>query len=263
MATEAATTEPAGVLGFHGGPSVAAFTLPVPPGYPGVLADWQLREALARRDDDPLRLRIDPFVPEQLRAAETPWAGGPTPTVSYGLSCAGYDLRLAATFRRMRAAGGLSVSLFTPWGEYVGPRPIDPFYPADVWDDPVTAGPHDAVLVPPHGVLLGETVERVRMPDDCIAVLLTKSTWARCGLFLNCTPLEPGWAGTVTVEIANLTGRPVRVYPGGGIGQMVLLRGGRVEVPYHARPGGGTYMDQAGPTPPRLGPQTVADVRPA
>lgn len=89
----------------------------------------------------------------------------------------------------------------------------------------------DHILIPPHSFALGETVEEIEVPRDCLGVVLGKSTYARCGISVPLTPLEPEWKGKVTVEIANTTHLPAKVYCGEGIMQVIFLRAdGRAEM---------------------------------
>ncbi len=88
------------------------------------------------------------------------------------------------------------------------------------------------------------------MPDDCIAICLGKSTYARCGIIVNVTPLEPGWAGTLTIEISNTTRLPARVYVGEGICQLLVFRGERPLRTYPER--SGRYQGQSGITFPNV-----------
>jgi len=80
------------------------------------------------------------------------------------------------------------------------------------------------ILIPPHSFVLAETMEWFEIPRDCLAIVLGKSTYARCGLVVNCTPLEPEWKGRVTVELSNTTPLPMKVYCGEGIMQVYFLR---------------------------------------
>lgn len=82
----------------------------------------------------------------------------------------------------------------------------------------------DHITIPPHSFALGETVEEFRIPRDVLAVVVGKSTYARCGLIVNVTPLEPEWRGKVTVELSNTTPLPLKVYAGEGIMQVLFLR---------------------------------------
>ena len=80
------------------------------------------------------------------------------------------------------------------------------------------------LTIPPHSFVLAQTMETFSVPRDTLAVVLGKSTYARCGLVVNCTPLEPEWKGTVTLELSNTTPLPLKVYPGEGVCQVVFLR---------------------------------------
>ena len=149
--------------------------------------------------------------------------------VSYGLTSYGYDARIGYAFR-----------VFKPYPCTV----IDP----KAFDDrmleavDLTPRPHscctgdgmrecegctlqpDHILIPPHSFVLGETVETFTIPRDVLAVVVGKSTYARCGLIVNVTPLEPEWSGVVTVELTNPTPLPIKVYTGEGIMQVLFLR---------------------------------------
>lgn len=82
----------------------------------------------------------------------------------------------------------------------------------------------DHLLIPPHSFVLAESVERFKIPRDTLAVVLGKSTYARCGLIVNCTPMEPEWEGVLTIELSNTTPLPMKVYPGEGIAQALFFR---------------------------------------
>lgn len=83
----------------------------------------------------------------------------------------------------------------------------------------------DFFLIPPHGFALGKTKEYYKIPDDIFVLCVGKSTYARCGLIINVTPLEPGWDGYVTLEFSNTTPFPVKLYPNEGVCQFVFFRG--------------------------------------
>lgn len=90
------------------------------------------------------------------------------------------------------------------------------------------------ILIPPHSFALGESVEYFQIPRDTLCIVIGKSTYARCGIVVNCTPLEPEWKGKVTIEISNTTPLPARIYCGEGIAQCVFLRtDGRTEMNTH------------------------------
>lgn len=107
----------------------------------------------------------------------------------------------------------------------------------------------DSCIIPPHGFALAETVESFFIPRDVLAVCLGKSTYARCGIIVNVTPLEPEWIGRVTVEISNTTPYPVKIHSGEGIMQVLFLQGVKpCKVSYADK--GGKYQDQTGLTLP-------------
>jgi dCTP deaminase len=230
----------------------------------GPLADWQIVERIDRvkytpnevfgRDEitDPYRLCISPFIPQQvkkLREEDYPpevWRKvscrlNPA-KVGSGLSGFGYDLRLHNLFRFLKRdefdeAGKRLV--LDPLGEREEREAC--FHPVETRDT--------NFLLEPGTCVLAESVERFRIPEDCQALVIIKSTWARCFLDLNTTPLEPGWIGTVTLEIVNHATLPIRIRPWEGIGQVVFYAGdGPCKVPYHKA--GGAYQNQSGPTIP-------------
>ncbi len=108
------------------------------------------------------------------------------------------------------------------------------------------------ITIPPNSFALAETVEWFDIPPDILATCVGKSTYARCGVVIPVTPLEPAWRGKVTVEISNTTPLPAKVYAGEGIMQVLFTRGNRpCRVPYSKKgDGGGKYMDQPGLTLP-------------
>ncbi|GBD40964.1 dCTP deaminase [bacterium HR39] len=166
---------------------------------------------------------IEPFVDRQERAG----------VVSYGLSSYGYDARLADEFR-----------IFTNVESAV----VDPknFSPKSFVEKKT-----DVCTIPPNSFALARTIEYFRIPRDVIVICLGKSTYARCGIIVNVTPLEPEWEGHVTLEISNTTPLPARVYAKEGICQFLFLKGDSApEVSYADR--GGKYMRQTGVTLPRL-----------
>ena len=184
---------------------------------PGLLADHQIR-ALAQTHG-----MIEPFVEKQTRDG----------VISYGLSSYGYDARTADEFK-----------IFTN----VDNALVDPKdFSAQSFVDRKT----DICVIPPNSFVLSRTVEYFRIPDDVLVVCLGKSTYARCGLIVNVTPLEPGWEGHVTLEISNTTPLPARVYANEGVAQFLFFKGSdSCEVTYADKKG--KYMGQKGVTLPRL-----------
>jgi dCTP deaminase len=182
----------------------------------GVLPDWAIAELAAHG-------MIRPFVAELIRPA------GP----SYGLGSCGYDIRLAPT---LLVARGNGIALDTR-----APNP-KAFTPVD--------GPR--LAIPPHGFALGHSLETFAMPPDVLGLAVGKSTLARLGIHVLLTPLEPGWRGVLTIEIANLTPNPAIVHAGDGIAQIVFVRIPAPLVTYADRRG--IYQDQTGITPARVAP---------
>lgn len=183
----------------------------------GIMPDSWIRErALAAG-------MIEPFVERQTRDG----------CISYGLSSFGYDARLAPEFK-----------IFTN----VDNALVDPKHFSDN-SFVEREGAH--CVIPPNSFALSRTVEYFRIPRDVLVICLGKSTYARCGMIVNVTPLEPEWEGHVTLEISNTTPLPARVYANEGICQFLFLQGaGPVEISYRDR--AGKYQGQRGITLPRL-----------
>ena len=106
-------------------------------------------------------------------------------------------------------------------------------------------------MIPPNSFALAETVETIDVPRDVLAICVGKSTYARCGIIVNVTPLEPEWRGKVTIEISNTTPLPAKIYANEGIAQMIFLRAEKCCAVSYADKGG-KYQDQAGLTLPRV-----------
>jgi len=185
---------------------------------------------------------IHPFVPANVRSIPTQVYGNDhapvqiaSKVVSYGVSSFGYDTRLGDEFK-----------IFTPTVAGAFPL-IDPKQPDDRY---YVNHKGDFAIIPPNSFLLGHTVEYFQIPEDVLVICLGKSTYARCGLIVNVTPLEPGWRGQITIEISNTTPLPAKVYANEGIAQLLFLRGERPLLTYKDK--AGKYMDQTGVTPPRM-----------
>ncbi|MDD2706179.1 MAG: dCTP deaminase [Acidocella sp.] len=177
---------------------------------------WIRRKSLESR-------MIEPFVEEQKRDG----------VISYGLSSYGYDARCSDQFK-----------IFTNVDSAV----VDPknFNPSSFVD---RTGP--VCIIPPNSFALTHTVEYFRIPRDVLVVCLGKSTYARCGIIVNVTPLEPEWEGQVTIEISNTTPLPAKIYAGEGICQFLFLQGeSPCEVSYADK--AGKYMGQRGVSLPRM-----------
>lgn len=162
----------------------------------------------------------------------TPFLEGSQIRPSAGLSSCGYDLRLGRIF--LVPVGGV---------HYV----VDPLsFDKRMF---LLHVEEETFELAPHSVVLAETVEWLNMPEDVVGVVLGKSTYARCGLLVNATPAEPGWRGRLTLELANLSPYPIRLYVGRGIAQILFFRIPRPERTYSDR--SGLYQDQQGVTPPK------------
>jgi dCTP deaminase len=153
--------------------------------------------------------------------------------VSYGLSSYGYDARVAPEFK-----------IFTNVDNaIIDPKKLE----ETTFVDRTT----DVCILPPNSFALGRTVEYFRVPDDVLVICLGKSTYARCGIIVNVTPLEPGWEGHVTLEFSNTTPLPAKIYANEGICQFLFFQGNEpCEVSYRDR--AGKYMNQRGVTLPRI-----------
>jgi dCTP deaminase len=153
--------------------------------------------------------------------------------VSYGLSSYGYDARVSDEFK-----------VFTDVNNVV----IDPKkFSVDSFVDKKC----DECVIPPNSFVLGKTVEYFKIPKDVLVICLGKSTYARCGIIVNVTPLEPEWEGYVTMEFSNTTPLPAKIYANEGIVQFLFLKANAVcEVSYKDRKG--KYMNQQSVTLPKV-----------
>src|SRR6202789_1698758 len=153
--------------------------------------------------------------------------------ISYGLSSYGYDSRVADDFK-----------IFTN----VDNALIDP---KNFSETSFVTRKTDVCIVPPNSFVLAHTVEYFKIPRDILVICLGKSTYARCGLIVNVTPLEPEWEGHVTLEISNTTPLPAKVYANEGICQFVFLENkAGCSVSYADKKG--KYQNQLGTTLPRM-----------
>ncbi len=169
---------------------------------------------------------IEPFAAEQVRAVDG------RKIVSYGTSSYGYDVRCAGEFK-----------IFTNINStIVDPKQFDVNSFIDL--------SADVCIVPPNSFALARTVEYFRIPRSTMVICLGKSTYARCGIIVNVTPLEPEWEGHVTLEFSNTTPLPARIYANEGVAQMLFFESDEVcQTSYRDR--GGKYQGQTGVTLPR------------
>ncbi len=166
---------------------------------------------------------IEPFVESQKREG----------VISFGLSSYGYDARVSDEFK-----------IFTN----VDSATVDP---KSFSTQSFVDRKNDVCVIPPNSFALARTVEYFRVPRDVLVICLGKSTYARCGIIVNVTPLEPEWEGHVTLEFSNTTPLPAKIYANEGACQFLFLKGDRAcEVSYADR--AGKYMRQTGVTLPRL-----------
>ena len=166
---------------------------------------------------------IEPFVETQKRDG----------VISYGLSSYGYDARVGSNFK-----------IFTNVDSAV----VDPKnFAANSFVDRTA----DICIIPPNSFALASTVEYFRIPRDVLVICVGKSTYARCGIIVNVTPLEPEWEGHVTLEFSNTTPLPARIYANEGVAQVIFIESDELcETSYRDR--GGKYQGQRGVTLPRI-----------
>jgi len=169
---------------------------------------------------------IEPFESGQVRDA------GHGRVISYGTSSYGYDVRCSDEFK-----------IFTNINSaIVDPKNFDSNSFVDIKSD--------VCIIPPNSFALARTVEYFRIPRDVLTICLGKSTYARCGIIVNVTPLEPEWEGHVTLEFSNTTTLPAKIYANEGVAQMLFFTGDEIcETSYKDR--GGKYQGQTGVTLPK------------
>ena len=172
---------------------------------------------------------IEPFEAGQVRFND---AG--ERLVSYGTSSYGYDVLCSPEFKVFTNVHSVIVD----------PKNFDEKSFIDVIGD--------ECIIPPNSFALARTMEYFRIPRDVLTICLGKSTYARCGIIVNVTPLEPEWEGHVTLEFSNTTNLPARIYAGEGVAQMLFFQSAAddvCETSYKDR--GGKYPGQRGVTLPR------------
>ena len=169
---------------------------------------------------------IDPFEPGQVKEVNG------KRIVSYGTSSYGYDIRCSGEFK-----------VFTNINAtIVDPKVFDEKSFVDIQGD--------ECIIPPNSFALARTVEYFRIPRSVLTICLGKSTYARCGIIVNVTPLEPEWEGHVTLEFSNTTPLPARIYANEGVAQVIFIESDEVcETSYRDR--GGKYQGQKGVTLPK------------
>lgn len=169
---------------------------------------------------------IEPFVEKQTKISTE------GQVISYGVSSYGYDVRSADEFK-----------IFTNINSaIVDPKNFDPASFVDVKTD--------VCIIPPNSFVLARTVEYFRIPRSVLVICLGKSTYARCGIIVNVTPLEPEWEGHITLEFSNTTNLPAKIYANEGVAQLLFLEADEpCRVSYKDR--NGKYQGQQGVTLPK------------
>jgi len=166
---------------------------------------------------------IEPFVEGQVREN----------VISYGVSSYGYDVRIADEYK-----------IFTNLNStIVDPKHFDPKSFVDFKGE--------VCIVPPNSFALGRTIEYFRIPRKTMTICVGKSTYARCGIITNVTPLEPGWEGYITLEVSNTTPLPAKIYSGEGIAQILFFESDEECLISYADKKG-KYQGQTGVTLPKI-----------
>jgi dCTP deaminase len=170
---------------------------------------------------------IEPFSENQVRLDEKG-----NKLISYGVSSYGYDVRCSNEFKVFTNIHSVTVD----------PKNFDDNSFIDIQSD--------VCVIPPNSFALARTVEYFKIPRNVLTICLGKSTYARCGIIVNVTPLEPEWEGHVTLEFSNTTNLPARIYAGEGVAQMIFFESDEdCETSYKDR--GGKYQGQVGVTLPK------------
>ena len=182
-----------------------------------VLSDRWIRKMAIEKD------MIKPFVSKQKKKKK----------ISFGLSSFGYDARVSNEFK-----------IFTDVDSAI----VDP---KNFKKKSFVSRKGKECIIPPNSFALATTVEYFKIPKDVLVICLGKSTYARCGIIVNVTPLEPGWEGHVTLEFSNTTPLPAKIYANEGAAQFIFLEGNeQPETSYAERKG--KYMKQTGITLPKI-----------
>lgn len=168
---------------------------------------------------------ISPFEAHQVRHGEQ------GKTVSHGTSSYGYDIRCSNEFK-----------IFTNINSAI----VDPkHFTAESFVDLHA----DICIIPPNSFVLARSIEYFRIPRNVLVICLGKSTYARCGIIVNVTPLEPEWEGHITLEFSNTTPLPAKIYANEGVAQLLFLESDEeCETSYRDRQG--KYQGQRGVTLP-------------
>ena len=170
---------------------------------------------------------IKPFEPGQIRVDQNNQK-----LISYGTSSYGYDVRCSNEFKVFTNIHSATVD----------PKRFDENSFVDIQSD--------VCVIPPNSFALASTIEYFKIPRNVLTICLGKSTYARCGIIVNVTPLEPEWEGHVTLEFSNTTSLPAKISANEGVAQMLFLESDEeCEISYKDR--GGKYQGQTGVTLPK------------
>jgi dCTP deaminase len=189
-----------------------------------ILADWEIAK-LAK-----LQAMISPFVEKQVRDG----------CISYGLSSYGYDIRVADEFKLIDPSSGIvdpknfgyELKTNNDGKVHQNPAKFEDIKTNELW-------------IPANSFALARSVEKFIMPRDVLGLCVGKSTYARCGIVVNTTPLEPGWRGFITLELSNTTPLPAKIYANEGIAQVIFFKSeSQCETSYADR--SGKYQNQVG-----------------
>ena len=177
---------------------------------------------------------ISPYVSSQVKAMDG------RKKISYGVSSYGYDVRCANEFMIFHNVNSTIVD----------PKNFD--------NSSFIKKTTDICVIPPNSFALARTVEYFKIPRNTLTICLGKSTYARCGIIVNVTPLEPEWEGHVTLEFSNTTPLPAVIYAGEGVAQFIFLEADQVcQTSYKDR--NGKYQGQTGVTLPRVDSEHLVD----
>ena len=170
---------------------------------------------------------ISPFEPQQVRKSDN------KKIISYGTSSYGYDVRCSTEFK-----------IFTNINHnIVDPKNFD--------EQSFVEVNANQCIIPPNSFALASTIEFFKIPRSILVICLGKSTYARCGIIVNVTPLEPEWEGHVTLEFSNTTPLPAKIYANEGVAQMLFFESDEMcETSYKDR--NGKYQGQKGVTLPKI-----------
>jgi dCTP deaminase len=177
---------------------------------------------------------ISPFVKDMIQ----------DDVISYGVTHAGYDMRLGCAYKVFK----------NPRGVHVNPKRMkaEPEYAKLFLEDCRVEKAGDIITVPSNSYILGYSIERFKMPPELSGTCVGKSTYARCGIIINTTPLEPGWEGHLTIEIANVSCCPVDLFAEEGIAQVRFEQLDHAPSIDYAGKGGKYQNQEAAPIPARV-----------